>query len=385
MINRRVSTPGKLSILAVPDPNLGRERAGALTRTWAILRTLGSVTLLPASTTESQLVEHLQSHSYQLVLLPWHRYLEWTLVEGHFGLSRNAGPTCAGYFAAPVDANELGPINDYQRLILLDFVHTQLSERWRLVRSLLNEEMRSGVQPLVQPNSPIYTQGWMGNEAPGATIDAVLSLNILQHSPWRERTRPIQLMTLGLWNLAFEQGRALNRSGWLGVLHANRVRAHFEITADNELLLLRLCYKQSPNSPRSVLNDFWPDASRPEDFRQLFVQTADFVRIHPLMERDEIEVVVGLTKSSPARHRPMELRTTWIEPLSPRIVTELPADGLEQADQPESRYRSLLLPAGDVSRETQAKIRWLEKELRERDLRIAELTRGVAGASDKAA
>lgn len=375
-MQRRVSKPGTLSIVAVPDPHLGRERAQALVRTWAILRTLGPVTVLPESTTEKDLIAHLQSHPTDLVLLPWNHYIEWSKVEGHFGIARTSGPTCAGYFASPLESKALGSINDYQRLILLDFVHTAFSERWRIVRALLDEKLRSGVEPLVQAKAPIHALDWLGSDGPGAALDAVLSLPFLAQPQWQERVQPIELVTLALWNLAFEQGRALNRSGWLGRIHAQKTRAHLQITQDQEVLALRLCYKQSPNTPRSVLQDFWPDPSQTENFRQLLIQQADFVRVHPVMEHHEVEIVAGLLKSAPSRKRPHELRSIWIEPIAAKIMSEIP-QSLEEELKNSSRIQALITAEGLEPRAAAARILWLERELERKNRKIEELTSGL--------
>ena len=110
------------------------------------------------------------------------------------------------------------------------------------------------------------------------------------------------------------------------------------------------------------------------------------------MERSEVEIVVGLIKSSPARHRPMELRTTWIEPLSHRIVTEMPGEIPESTENNDSRYQHLLpvlaTEKADIEeavRNAQARVMWLEKELRERDRKITELTQGIETNSEKKA
>jgi hypothetical protein len=367
---------GTLNMVAVPDRQLGRERAQSLVRTWAILRTLGSVKVLPDTTTEAELQKYLSENQVDLVLLPWSHYLGWSLIEGHFGIARNSGPTCAGYFAQPLDSREIGAINDYQRLIMLDFVHTSLSERWRLVRSLLDDKLRSGLEPLVQNSAPLYIHDWLGAEGPGPVLDGILSLDVFSHAPWRERIQPIELITLCLWNLAFERSRALSRGGWLDQLHAQKIQAHLQLTHDGEVLALRLCYKQSPNSPKAVLQDFWPDPDRTEDFRQTLIQQCDFLRVHPVAEQNEIEIVAGLLKSAPSRHRPGEFRTIWIDPISQRQMAPL-----AKTDPESSRVREILIPRKNSAQSIAAHVQWLEKEIRDRDAKIEELKAGGAELS----
>ncbi len=387
MIRRTASETGSISILVVPDASLGRERQASLLKTWALLRNLGSVTILSGKTSEDELLARLEHEQPQLILLPWHHYLAWSRIEAHYGLSRTSGPTVAGYFGAPLERHEIGDLTHYHRLILLDFATTQFVERWRIVHALVDDRRRSGVRQLVNPKSLLFFEDWKGSHPPGATLDSLIALPSLRAEPWKHRIPAIEMITLSLWNLAFEEGRALARGDWLTQLHAGRVRAYFEMTLDNELLAFRLCFQQSPNNSKEILREFWPEPSSlslSSDFRQALIQHCDFLRIHPIAEMSEVEMVAGLLRSAPAQKRPNDLRTLWIEPLSMHLVSEIPT--LRDPDRSESERElpSLSIsPEDDVASSllrAQKRILWLEQQLSERDARIEELLAGGVGS-----
>jgi hypothetical protein len=386
IVNRSTTYNSKASIVVVPDPSLGRERQASLHRTWALLRTLGPVTILPGKTTESQLIEHLDKSAAQLVLLPWQHYLGWIRAEGFYGLTRTSGPTVAGYFGSPIERHEIGATTPFHRMLLLDFSSTSQLERWRFARALLDEKLRSGIRPLLEPRSIKYFEDWLGSHPPGSTIDSLITLPALRSEPWKGRLPAIQLITLSLWNLAFEQGRALARGDWLTQIHAGRIRAYFEIAMDSDVLAMRLCFQQNANTSKMILRDFWPepgDAS-PSDFRQVLLQHADFLRIHPIADMTEVEIVAGLLKSAPAQQHPGELRNFWIEPLSMHLVSEIPTRRNQEGGEREQPLPPLQ-SAGVDERASLAdhalrKVAWLERELAERDARIEELISGGVGA-----
>lgn len=384
-MNRNPSYNPKAPILVVPDPSLGRERQASLHKTWALLRTLGPLTILPGKTTEAQLLEHLDKRPAQLILLPWQLYLAWKRVEGFYGLTRTSGPTVAGYCGAPLERHEIGAVNHFHRLLLLDFASTHQLERWRVVRALLDDQLRSGIRPLLDPKSVLYFEDWLGSHPPGSTIDSLITLPALRSEPWKSRIPAIQLITLSLWNLAFEQGRALARGDWLTQIHAGKVRAYFEIAMDSEVLAIRLCFQQNPNTGKTILADFWPEPGEqsPSDFRQVLMQHSDFLRIHPIADMTEVEIVAGLLKSAPAQKRPGELRTLWIEPLAMHLVSEIPT----RRDPERSELDRPLPPLQNTGVDPRTfdadqalrRAAWLERELADRDARIEELISGGIG------
>ena len=379
-MERQPTTAAKAPILVLPDATIGRERQALLAKTWALLKNLGPLTLLSAKTTENQLLELMKEQRPRLVLLPWQQYLAWARVEAFFGLTRTSGPTVAGYFAVPIERQEIGALTPFHRAILLDFASTNPVERWRLVNALVHEDLRSGIRPLVGPKATLHFEDWLGSHPPGATLDSLIALPSLRQAPWKSRLPAVQLLTLALWNIAFEQGRALARGDWLTKMHAARVRAYFEIAMDSECLALRLCFQQTPNTSKTILRDFWPEATEapPSDFRQVLLQHADFLRVHPISDMTEVEFVAGLLRSAPAHRRPGELRSLWIEPLAMNLVSEVPT-----LRAPSRRSHEKPLPpladagaAADAAGRHDRRIEWLEREIAERDSRIAELLAG---------
>jgi hypothetical protein len=376
------SSPGAPSIVVVPESHLGRERQSALHKNWILLRSIANVTILSPQITENELLLFLDQHPTHLILLPWSKYLSWSKVEGYFGLTRNSGPTAAGYFGTPLERHEIGALNEYHRIILLDFASTQFSERLKITRALLDERKRSGIRPLLEPKSVVYFEDWRGSHPPGATLDSLIALPALRQEPWRTRLSSIQLIAWSFWNLAFEHGRALARGDWLSKMHESRVRAYFEIGLDSEFLTLRLCYQQNPNTPKTLLRDFWPEGSQnpPSDSRQMLLQHADLLRIHPISDDMEIEIVAVLMRSAPAAKRPGELRTLWIEPLARSLISEIPTSRNPEWHNLEKPLSILntwqegeLRGALELA---QRRILWLEQEVREREQRIHEMIAG---------
>ena len=370
-------------MVIVPDASLGRERQASLQKTWALLRTLGKVTVLSNKTSQEQLLKHLEENHAQLVLLPWQLYLEWSRVEAYYGLTRTSGPTVAGYFSSPLERHDLGALTHYHRAILLDFSSTRPLERLRLVNSLLHEKFRAGIRPLIGEKAPLFYEDWLGSHPPGATLDSLITLPALRVEPWNTRLAGIQLITLALWNLAFEQGRSLARGNWLTKIHAGKVHARFEIGMDSELLAIRLRYSQSTNHSKVIVREFWPQTENyeaPSDFRQLLLQQSDFLRIHPVSESHEVEIVAGLLRSAPALHRPGDLRTLWIEPLLLQLMAENPA--------PEGQRQPLLCTylsddPNSALAHAKRRIAILENQLCERDSRLQELLDASVAPTDE--
>ncbi|MEN9722423.1 MAG: hypothetical protein RJB38_409 [Pseudomonadota bacterium] len=390
MIPLSQSPTQRPTITVVTDPSLGRERQASLLKTWAMLRKIADVTILPTKTTEFHLLDHLERHQPQLTLLPWQHYLSWSRIEGYYGLTRTSGPTIAGYFGGPTDRQEIGSVNLYHRLILLDLFSTSPIERLRLIHALLHDRLRSGLRPLVSSKALRYYESWKGNHPPGLTVDSLVSLPALREAPWKNRLPSIQLIALSLWNLAFEDGRALARSDWIKKIQSNRVRAYFELTLDHNILAFRVCYQQQPNSARSIIEDFWPDTLQAHTpFRRILEQNVDLLRIHPIAERSEIEIVVSLFKSG-AKERPSsELRSLWIEPLAMHLVKEMPS-APEDEDSDSIPLPSMTMTGVDEQvidlNRAQRQISWLEEQLDERDKQIKELlTGGLHQPSKKSA
>src|SRR5689334_17435612 len=106
------------------DDRLSREKTHIVARALNLLRQEAQLEILPGETTEVQLLAKLQAPDapqYHAILAPYHKYLGWTRLEAHLGLTRSTGPAFAGYFADPLSLKDLGAVRDGARSTLLDF------------------------------------------------------------------------------------------------------------------------------------------------------------------------------------------------------------------------------------------------------------------------
>ena len=91
------------------------------------------------------------------------------------------------------------------RQIILDFAHLNPHELLILVRSLVDENSRSGLKPLLEPNTTIYCESWYGGQGQGNRIDHVLGLYEVSRSTWLKRSSAIRIVLSALWSLVYEE------------------------------------------------------------------------------------------------------------------------------------------------------------------------------------
>ena len=383
------------NITFVLDERLSREKAQLLIRIINALRHLAQITILPGSTRESTLLEKISESAPHLILAPWYRYLAWSKVEAFFGLTRNSGPTFAGYFADQLLPYELGTQADHLRAILFDFTHLRIHEIQTLVRSLLHENMRAGLRGLVGNSTPIYGEDWISPHGQGMRAEAVFNLPSMQSGQWSDRAAAVRICVSSLWSLVFSQGPGKKELLELVQAAASQTksRATFEVSADQKCLALRLFFYRPGWTPKDILEAFWPDALKPTAPAQLLLKYSDFLRVHPISNTPWVEVIVGFLQSAPAEISPSELHSLWIEPLSKELV---PATKGNRPLLPElsavaaSDGRPTILTQKLKVRERQIqemseRINELRKELYDKCEVIRELRSGGLGTPPKAA
>lgn len=310
------------TIALVMDERISREKSQILMRAVNALRAHAQVLLLGGGTTEDELIRKMEDQPLSVVLVPWHRYLTWTRAEAFFGLSRTSGPCYAGYFAEPVRPGELGEPADYQRAMLFDFANLSVSEMLALIRAAAVEPARSGIRPLLEPTTPVYCENWFGAAGHGARMESILALPELAIPTWQPRAAAVRIVLQALWSLVYEEGSGkgeLPQSIW-----AKSPRAYFQFAADRRAMVLRLCTPMISWNPKAAIQAFWPDPRRPTAAAQLLTRYADWVRVHVVSETTDIEVTAGFLPGAPADRAPESMRTLWIEPIAPQLVTEIP-------------------------------------------------------------
>ncbi|MEK6580029.1 MAG: hypothetical protein AABZ55_12440, partial [Bdellovibrionota bacterium] len=314
----------KLGTVAfVIDERLSREKRSILSRIVTGLKNFADLEILQSGMTEDQMLEKLKANEYSLVLLPSYRYQAWHKVEAFFGISRTSGPTVAGYFCEPLKVQEIGEPNDAQRLVLLDFAYTSTQEALALIRALIIEDNRSGLKPLLNPDSPIFCEHWFSAMGQGFRFETVLNLPRVIESDWLKRANALRICMNAFWSLIYDEGPG---KADFGVATTTKTaRAYFQIGVDPQCLVMRLVYGMvTKGTPREVLNQFWYRPQNPTLAAQLLLQYADFVRVHAIPQSSDIEVVVGFLKSAPAEKAPGMVHTLWVDPILASLVKEVP-------------------------------------------------------------
>lgn len=317
------AAPKKLGkILFVFDERLSRQKTTALTRLVNVIRQIAEVRLISGNINEDGLLAEMEKTVPSLVILPWYRYLSWSRVEGFYGLTRNNGPTCLGFHFGQLLPYELGEQADHLRTILLDFCGSTPAEVLLLIRALLTDKTRSGLVPLVGSKKTIYVDNWFEGQGLGLRMDAVLALPEIARTHWAQRGGTIRVTLGALWSLIYDEGPGKGELSQQ--LTGDVPKGYLQVAVGDQILAMRLIYKQSSWSPKDVLQAFWPDKVHPTAPSQLLLRHADLLRIHHITDANDIEVVVGLFKSAVAERHPEEIHTLWIEPLHPSLVLEPP-------------------------------------------------------------
>jgi len=302
------------------DERLSRERGAILTRIINSLRQFAKVELLGGSITEDQLLKKMETTNYDLVLLPWYRYLSWSRAEAFWGLTRTSGPTLAGYFCEQLLPYEIGEHAEHLRGIFLDFANLQTAEVHTIFKSLYKDVHRSGIKPLIDPDAKIYVEHWYGSQGLGTRTDSVMALSEFQDPSWAKRSSSMRICLSALWSLIYEEGPGKTELNQLTT--ANVPKAYFQIAADREVAVFRLGYSLPNSSSKDAIAVFWPNPKLPAAPAQLLLKYADFVRVHSVAGTNDIEVVVGFFPSAVAEQAHGQVHTLWVEPIAANLFTE---------------------------------------------------------------
>jgi len=375
------------SILFITDNQLSREKTHILNRTLYELKQEFSVEVIRGETdpTESQILEQIsqlesEKTPIHLILAPLHWYASWHRIEGFWGANRTSGSTFAGYFCEAVLFTKLPAFQNQARKIILDFCRLTTYEQVLLVRALVSDQLRSGILPLLPPKTPIYCESWYTNQGLGNRFDQVLNLPEIAKTEWIKRASALHILLSALWGLVYV-GR-LGKSDWVPTREGAPPKAYLQIGIDPSCLVFRLCFTALPRLfAQNCVQLFSPNPDTPTHPSQLLVQFSDFLRVHPLGDSSDVEVVVGLFPSAPSEKAHRELHTLWLEPLSDHLVSERP----NQAPTPEAPYLRNLPTVSRVAPnltliETKT-IAHLKDKVKEREDQIKELKEGGVGNS----
>lgn len=353
-----VGARSKRSIVILPDERASRERALAFNQTLQVLRAHAKVEVWPEGLDEEAALAKLEQASCDLVLLPWYRYLSWSRVEGHFGLNRTQGRTCAGYFIEPILNAELDYRPSYQRIILLDFTRLSARDSALLALSLADEGLRCGLPGLFdsKPAPKFWSTKWNSQDDLGAFLVELSKLDVRNDASF---LNPFLFKSalLALWDIVFEEsGR----------------RAVFEIAFTTEKLAVRVIYPKQGWSPVDVIDAFYPSLEKRTQPYQLLRALSDALRVHWIAERGEIEITLAFTADAPTEKGFDEIHTLWVEPIAPHLLTDEKSGLKLLSDTLHAREKS------EADRLTE-KLEQLRKELQLKEKKIQEMRMGGVG------
>lgn len=380
-------------IVIIMDERLSREKVALLNRSIDILRRIAEVRILPAGTSEDELLLKLNELSCQLIIVPWYRYLVWSRVEAVYGLTRTTGPTFAGYFCEPLLPYELGAHEDQLslRTILLDFSGLTPHESLIIVRSLFQDSTRGGIYPLLTGESQVYTEAWNSGKGNGIRMDVISGLpEVIEHG-WGVRANAIRICMTALWSLVYDGPGKSEMSQAISAVANTQARAQFNVSASAQGLVFRLCYGVPGGSPKSVFEEFWPNTTQQVSSAQLLIRYGDFLRVHWIPETSEIEVVVGFFRSGPSEAYFAHVHTLWIEPISNKLVFATPKNCLKDLPgmpiplaqaQRDSEKVSEIKAKDRAIADASSKIKALHEALAEKDRQILELRAGGVGTAE---
>ena len=377
----------KPTVCFIIDERQTRERVQMLHRLVRSLREHAQVELIEGDLPEDRLLQKLQAEKYQLIVAPWYRYLQWKRIEGAYGMTRTSGPTFCGYFADQLLPHELAEGCDFTRAILLDFNHLTQAEALRLTLSVLHDDRRCGLRPLLKAETPIHSEDWFSGQGLGARNDLILSLSSLSQMEWKNRANSIRVCLLALWSLIYDEGPG--QEGLLQHSAKESKKATFQFAADAQCCAMRLVYVIPGNGAKNALREFWPDPTLASSAHQILQRFSDGIRVHVVPETCEIEVTVFFTPSGPSEKYATDIKTLWIEPVSKKLlystqdapIATIPHFSQQAASPGNGGLEMQLKTRERQVFEAQSKIRELTQSIVERDQMIRELKTGGVGVA----
>jgi hypothetical protein len=294
-----------------------QEKSPIFTQTLKGIGQLAQVHLvIPEKTTEDEVLEFIKNKNPQLILVPLSYEIAWSRIRAYLNEKHLTLPHYVAYFMEPqFPARTNLPSHQAQR-VALDFCNTTSTEVLVILRSFLRKQDRSGIQLLLEPDSLIYCENWYRGQGQGNRLDQVLLLPQLIQFDWIKRSNAIRIILLNFWSLVYESENGRIRANSHSQAQNQFPLAYFQVGADQNCLLLRIFYSAPPlYSAHTVLDEFWPSQINPLLASQMLSKYCDFLRVHFIPEKSEIEVVAGLFQSAPSQNAHEQLHSVWIDPV----------------------------------------------------------------------
>ncbi len=346
-----------------------------------------AVEVLSGEMTEERVIARLaqargnpDKQPLQLVLVPWHKYFLWNKLEGYLGLTRNHGPTVAGYLAEKTAWKDLPASRSIPRVVLLDLSQLDPQEWARVVRAAGVESSKSGINGLLSSPPSSYAETWLNGTLLGPRIDGLAILPEVRESPeWVKRLPTARILLSSLWSMIFDEGSGKSDFN----LPPKIPKAFFQTGIDPRAWVFRLCFSGQNLGQAEILRRFWPQASEPTALPQLLIRYSDLLRVHWAPENNAVEITCALFQSAPSVQHPQAVRTLWIDPAQ-SIPTN---DPLAKPFPLGGAAPVAVRPTGPDERSSKAlndaalKLREMTQNIRERDEIIKELRAGGVGSA----
>jgi hypothetical protein len=305
------------------DERLSHDRKTEFGKRVTRLRTQYRFEILSSKMSEAEFLEHLKTHSYSLILMPWHQYLSWHKLEHHFGTLRLGGPTTvAGYFADALLPFELPELPSYHRLLLLDFYRPNPAEVETLLQSLLFADQKTGLRGLCPLTTPIHHQTWFEEDAARTRcIDLILDLPLFRSKRWADRSHQFRFFLTSLWSLAFNGHHPRKRS---------EVAAEIEIAENEKRIFVKYTATHPELTLKDSMNHWWPPRNHGHPAVNGLIRHSDFLRVTHFPESNQVEITAFFLESNPTILHPGEVRGFWIEPQKLKFLKSSAEQGFQK-------------------------------------------------------
>lgn len=278
------------------DDRLPHDRKIQFQRTITLLKGKFDITVLPSNFTEENLIEHLEHHTYSLVLLPWYKYLSWKKIDSFFGALKMERTVVSGYFADPVLAFEFGMMPIFYRQIILDFHRFEMPDIELMIQSLVHPKERTGFAVLSKL-TPVFNTQWMEKDAKSThCVDEIMALPMFHEHQWKNRLSNFRFFLTGLWSYMVPS-------------------AEIEVAEFQKRIAIKALFSNSDYTLKQSMNWMWPNHVPTHPSINEMHTHSDFMRIHHYPETQQVELTAYFLQGNPSMNYPNEVRGFWIEPV----------------------------------------------------------------------
>lgn len=357
------------SVLFLLDERLPHERARVLTLTINALRTVFQVQTVSGGANEEVFLTQLAQKSYDIVLVPWYRYLAWHQVQAKI-LQSGAETSFCSYSAGSLFPYELGEFGGNSRFIHIDLCHLQQTEILQTLKLLAQNNSKSGLTPLLTNPRGYYFESWTKADSLGQKLDSISAIPDFKEEPWKSRLSAIQLSTQAVWNWMLMYKNTASTE-WTA--------SRFELAIHEKVLCLRFCFSARGLASKDGVRWFWPNSQVLGSPSEVLLKYCDFVRVHPLLDQEKIELTLCFFPSAPSIKASQEMHTLWVEPVHSSTITEpMVAEGAPAFNE----FKKLPVVQGTTVQQSEAGVDFsaqiwtLKKAIMEKDEIIHDLRSG---------